>query len=400
MNNLFRSSNLRTLSFILALILALPFSWKTLTGFYTWLSPFIMLSSILTLKSFVGLNLIALPVLLYLLFRKRWFCYNICPAGWCFDKVSCINKRKSFKYDKLPNIGIWLAIISLASALIGLPLFIVFDPMAIFNGFFTIFSDKINFAATISFTGFLLILIVHLFFPGVWCARLCPLGGLQLVLDDLKNRLKFLFQKQKSATLINDPGRRYFIMSGIGLVAGLMVPRLVKQPSENIIRPPAAVEPPLLYSICCRCGNCYKVCPTGIIKPWADFINVLEWMTPEVTYKSGYCLETCNLCSRVCPTGAITLFSISAKKKLYMGTAEVHLENCLLFNNIECVKCKESCKYEALDFIAQKNVLNMIPVVNKNKCVGCGACKVICPSKCIEIKGIALNQRDQLSQVF
>lgn len=109
-------------------------------------------------------------------------------------------------------------------------------------------------------------------------------------------------------------------------------------------------------------------------------------MTLEVSFKSGYCLETCNLCSRVCSTGAIALFSVSAKSQLFIGTAEVLLGNCLLFNNIECVKCKESCKYGAIEFIAEENILNMIPIVHKNKCVGCGACEVICPAYCIKIK--------------
>jgi formate hydrogenlyase subunit 6/NADH:ubiquinone oxidoreductase subunit I len=108
-------------------------------------------------------------------------------------------------------------------------------------------------------------------------------------------------------------------------------------------------------------------------------------MTPEISFKEGYCLETCNLCSRVCPTGAITLFSVKAKSQLFIGTAKIHLDNCLLLNNKECVRCKESCKYEAIKFVAEENIFKVVPVADITKCVGCGACSVICPVSCIEI---------------
>jgi NAD-dependent dihydropyrimidine dehydrogenase PreA subunit len=111
-------------------------------------------------------------------------------------------------------------------------------------------------------------------------------------------------------------------------------------------------------------------------------------MTPEISYKSGYCLEECNLCGRVCPTGAITLFDPEAKNLLFMGSADIRLENCLIVNNKECIRCKESCKYNAIKFISGRNILNMIPEVDRRKCVGCGACMVICPKNCITVNPI------------
>ena len=180
-------------------------------------------------------------------------------------------------------------------------------------------------------------------------------------------------------------------MSGIGLLAGATIPKFLKPSPERIIRPPAAVEPVLFNSLCCRCGNCIKACPTDIIIPDIDFGNLLAWMTPVISFEKGYCLESCNLCSRVCPTGAITLFSVKAKSQLFIGTAKIVLDNCLLLNNKECVRCKESCKYEAIKFVAEKNILNVVPVVDIMKCVGCGACSVICPAACIEIHPIKLN---------
>jgi len=384
--NILRSSNLRALSTLIAVALAIPLSWKGLTGFYTWLSPFIILNSILALKSFVWLNIVAFPVFIFILFQKRWFCHNLCPVGFGCDFVSGLNWKRTFTYKRLPDIGKWLAIISLAAAIIGFPLFIIFDPLAIFNGFFTIFSTPNFTIALITLTGLPVLLLIHLFFPGLWCTKLCPLGGFQSVISDCKVQIKKLFVNKEIESMPTDPGRRYFLLTGIGLLAGAAIPQLIKPQQENIIRPPASIEPVLFNSLCCRCGSCFKACPTDIIIPHSDFGNILSWMTPEISFKTGYCLETCNLCSQVCPTGAITLFDIRAKNQLYMGTAEVHLENCLLLNNKECVKCKESCKFNAIEFKEQGNIFNVIPVADSKKCVGCGACEVICPKSCIVIR--------------
>jgi ferredoxin len=386
MKIILRSSNLRALSALVAVLLVIPVFWKGITGFSTWLSPFIMLNSVFTLKSLVWLNLVGFILLIFVLFRKRWFCHYLCPVGWGCDLVSGFNKSKTFTYNRLPDIGKWLAILSLTAAIVGFPLFILFDPIAIFNGFFTIFSNKLILIEIISLSGLPLLLLIHLFFPGLWCAKLCPCGGLQLLIRDIKIQINRFFSKKKPESSTGDPGRRYFLLSAIGLVGGATIPGILKPFPENIIRPPASVEPALFNFLCCRCGNCNKVCPTGIIIPHTDFVNIISWMTPKIIFKSGYCLETCNLCSQVCPSGSITLFDVKAKSQLFIGTAEVKREDCLLLNNKECVKCKESCKYNAIKFLPKDNNLNVIPVIDTKKCVGCGACAVICPASCIAVK--------------
>jgi ferredoxin-type protein NapF len=369
-------------------MLALPIPLKGLTGSYLWLSPFIMLNSVIALRSFVWLNIIAMIILIFVTLCKRWFCQNLCPVGFSCDLISGINKKKAYTYNKIPDIGKYLAIISLAGAIVGVPLFIFLDPLAIFHGFFTIFTGAFSLITVISLSGFLLLLSIHVFLPGIWCKKLCPLGGLQEAVNDAKSYIKRISGYGKPETVTPDPVRRYLLMSGMGVLAGLAVPRLLKPKTESHIQPPASVKESLFNSLCNRCGNCIKACPTGIIINRHDLNDIISLMTPEISYKSGYCLEECNLCGRVCPTGAITLFDPEAKNLLFMGSADIRLENCLIVNNKECIRCKESCKYNAIKFISGRNILNMIPEVDRRKCVGCGACMVICPKNCITVNPI------------
>ena len=405
MRMLLKAGNVRLLSAILAVALSLPVSLNLFSGFSVWLSPYILLNSVLALRTFVGLNLVAIVVLAIALLRKRWFCRYLCPVGWGCDKISSLSHNKTSTYNRLPDFGKWIALMSLSAALVGFPLFIILDPLAIFNGFFSVISGKLSLIALLSLLGLPVLFLVHLFLPGIWCSKLCPLGGLQTMLGELTGRILQIIPGRKRESVHYDSGRRYFMMAATGLLTGAVIPGILKPADARSIRPPAAVEPLLFDTLCCRCGNCRKACPTGIIVPCTDFNDILSMMTPEISFKSGYCLETCNLCSKVCPTGAIMLFSVNAKSQLFMGSASVNLEKCLLANGKECVKCKESCKYNAISFVTGENILQVNPVVDLAKCVGCGACEVICPAGCVTVtgypvKGATAGGRQQIGGAY
>jgi polyferredoxin len=78
-----------------------------------------MLNSVIILKSFVVLNLLGIAVLLVVIFKNRFFCRYMCPAGFCCDKISGISRTKVSIHKKMPAVGPWLALISLAAALQG-----------------------------------------------------------------------------------------------------------------------------------------------------------------------------------------------------------------------------------------------------------------------------------------
>ncbi|HUX94519.1 MAG TPA: 4Fe-4S binding protein [Bacteroidales bacterium] len=376
---------IRIASSVAALLLALPIGLKGVTGLFIWTSPFIMLNSVIILKSFVLLNIIGITVLIVTIFKSRFFCRYMCPTGLCCDKISDISRMKSRKLKKMPPAGKWLAIISLTAAFTGIPLFIMLDPLSIFQSFFSIFTADISIVSVLSFSGFPVLMALNYFLPDIWCTRICPLGGLQDIITDIRKRIYRLISRMTHEHNSYSPARRYFLASGVGLVTGFSISKLIRPAPSKYFRPPGSVEPVVFNTLCIRCGNCIKSCPTKIISQHTDSMDLISWMTPEVKFVDGYCLETCNICSTVCPTGSITLFSPGAKNRIFMGSAEVIFDKCLLSKNRECDRCRSACKYSAVNIEPSDRPLMMTPVIDRIKCVGCGACSVICPTDAINM---------------
>jgi ferredoxin-type protein NapF len=297
-----------------------------------------------------------------------------------------LSRRKTSYLKRFPPIGRWVAIFSLAAAITGIPLFILLDPMAIFNGFFAVFSEKLQLAVILSFFGLPVLLLVHLVLPGVWCTKICPMGGLFDILSQLQKWWRKMDLKGKGTASGISFSRRIFLATGTGLFAGWIIPRWINLPEKQLFRPPAALNEKLFNTLCLRCGNCIKACPTKIIKHYTNPDKPVAWMTPEVSFENGgYCLGDCNLCGTVCPSGSISPFPVSAKKELFMASVEIGLEKCLLSDQKECDRCKAVCTYKAIKIVRTESPLIMKPLVDLSLCVGCGACAAICPAETIRM---------------
>lgn len=367
-----------------AFILALPFDFGQLTGISNWFSPFLMLSSAFLLKSFVILNLIGFIILLATWFKTRWFCRYLCPVGFSLDIVTrCFWRNKNITISGVPNINKWLATISLGGALFGFSVFLFFDPMVIFNGFFVSFIHPFDFTTLLTIAALPLLLVLQTIVPGLWCEKLCPAGGLQLSISELKN----FVHNSSSAPTKNEAGRRLFLGGVLGVMAAMALPNFVKRNIEPAIRPPGSIEVNHFNTLCIRCGSCIKVCPTKILEQETQL--GLGLLTPKIKFKEGYCLENCNLCSVVCPSGAISHYSIEEKHRHKVGNTVVNFSRCLLMKQKECAICKQACHYDAIKFVeADNQSIKMKPAINDLNCNGCGACVIICPENCIEIQVI------------
>lgn len=375
--------NIRILSSAGAVLLALPLTWKGFTGFFNWFSPFILLNSWFLLKSLVILNILGFNVLVVSFFKNRWFCRYLCPLGLACDTVSKLSKRKKGYLKKIPFLARWLYLISLFAALLGIPLFVLIDPMAIFNGFFSIFAEPFSWLVFISMLGLPLLVFLHLFLPNLWCTKICPLGGL---FDDLQV-IRKIFDKKPETNKISysTTSRRIFLAGGIGITTGILFSKVIPHSKKFKFKPPASLSEPLFSTLCVRCGSCVKACPGNILQHDTS-TGWLSWMTPELTFNhGGYCHENCNLCGTVCPSGSISPFSVDAKKQLYLASINIDLNKCLLTRQTECDRCKAVCGYDAIKILPSETPLIMKPEANSELCVGCGACAVICPEEAIKM---------------
>jgi ferredoxin-type protein NapF len=376
---LVKRNSIRFIFLGFVLILTIPVYLGKLTGLSLWFSPFLMLNSFFVLKSIVALYIISFIILIIVWFRKRWFCNYLCPVGLILGKVPQQRfKIPGFSLPKMPDLNIWISVVSLTGALVGLPIFIILDPLLIFNGFFLFIYHPLQPYLIILGIGLPIIVLMQLLFPDLWCERLCPLGGLQILIAKTRS----LFSRNSSREEKFDLGRRIFIGGAFGMLAAFVIPKVTDLNNEIEIRPPGAIDK--FNSLCIRCGSCIRVCPTQILTQNSQIGFGL--LTPVVEFRGSYCLETCNACSIVCPSGSISSFKIDEKKKLKMGQIEVEEETCLLMKFRECGICKPACTYKAIDIVENgKNSIQMMPVVKHSGCTGCGACIAVCPENCFRI---------------
>ncbi len=133
---------------------------------------------------------------------------------------------------------------------------------------------------------------------------------------------------------------------------------------------------------CTGCQLCVSVCPNDVLRPSTGLMN---FMQPEMSYEKGYCRPECNQCSSVCPAGAITNIDVADKASTQIGHAVLIEKNCVvLTDGVDCGNCAVHCPVGAITMVKAKDEKyggREIPVVNAERCIGCGACENLCPAR-------------------
>jgi ferredoxin len=193
-----------------------------------------------------------------------------------------------------------------------------------------------------------------------------------------------------------DDGRRNFL-SISGIIAATAVVKAAEKKvdgglaaitdkqkpnrSERIV-PPGAVGIKHFEQHCTACQLCVAACPNQVLRPSNDLDH---FMQPECSYERGYCRPECNKCSQVCPTGAIKPLDIADKSSTQIGHAVWVKKNCVpLTDGVDCGNCARHCPVGAITMIsseADNDDAPKIPHVDTEKCIGCGACENLCPSR-------------------
>lgn len=148
------------------------------------------------------------------------------------------------------------------------------------------------------------------------------------------------------------------------------------------LTPPGSLSARNFAQHCTACQLCVSVCPNQVLRPSS---NLMKLMQPEMSYERGYCRPECVKCAEVCPTDAIHLVDIAEKSAVQIGHAVWIKDNCIcITDGMQCGNCARHCPTGAIQMVAsdpEDDDSIKIPIINAERCIGCGACENLCPSR-------------------
>ena len=382
------------------------------------------------------LTLAAAVILLLCFLKKRFFCRYVCPVGFCVDAAAII-RRKLFK-QKFGRYGLLLR------PRVGFAFFSTFWALTLLTGLLNhrLFSNTVS-APALAFdplailsrvlvapeqTTFIIaaFVICFLISPLFWRYQFCPCGALQELLYLPKRLLQRLRTKpnrdkelRRSETVQEEDtqpvhSRRRFFATGGAITLSLLfyetLRRQLQRTKTFFFSPPGAVSEGEFLTRCTRCGRCIAACPNQLLtlvrfdEASASDVNMSETQTdaaiipnaqvgllaqavlrnvPQVDFSSGkqYCEKECVACTQACPTGALRPLLPEEKSRTPIALAAFDAEHCMLTYDQECSICRRECPYEAIDFIWDEEEYTNLPIIDEERCVGCGRCVVSCPGE-------------------
>ena len=211
-----------------------------------------------------------------------------------------------------------------------------------------------------------------------------------------------------------DKGRRAFLVGGAAVIGGSLLSSIPMRAEEEEIKdkkrdggfaevlpkkapnrktpvtPFGSESVEKFYKHCTACQLCVTVCPNNVLRPSSRLEHLMQ---PEMSFEKGYCRPECVKCSEVCPAGAILKITPEEKTEWKVGTAGVDYDLCVVNRDgVSCGPCAHHCPVGAIRMVRKHpndEKSPRIPSVNEEKCIGCGACENLCPSR--PISAITVN---------
>lgn len=406
------------------------------------------------IPALLALNVVALAIILVItLLFGRIYCSTICPLGVLQDIIyaNTSKKKKKINAPQLSKI-IWLliAIAFIVALEFGLThIALLIEPYSAFGRMVTAYSDTTGTVMGIAAATFIIILWITAWGGRWYCNNICPVGAILGVIGqfslfkmridkdkcnhcgncgrkckgsciDTKNQkidhmrcvacldcvrfckqnaISYSLPKKKKEEKKTDDSRRAF-MTGVGALGASYAMAQTDKIKEAIavakgetphktsmpLRPAGALSIAHFNKHCTACQLCVSACPQNVLKPSH---NLSTFMQPELDFSHGYCDVDCNKCSEVCPTDAIRPITLEAKTATQVGHAVAFAEYCInKANKNTCHKCEDVCPAGTITLVEKNG--RMVPAIDEEFCIGCGACEFNCPAypvKAIMVEG-------------
>ena len=238
-----------------------------------------------------------------------------------------------------------------------------------------------------------------------WCNWICPFGtvyNLVAKITPCKNRIGkgcgncrrcFGAGDSSDSRDSSDPGdlTRRETLKGVAVLAvadkltdgGFAEVSLPGVPERGTpVLPPGAGDREAFYMKCASCQLCIANCPGKCLVQSTDLRTFGQ---PVMDFRRGYCLGTCVKCGEICPELAIRKLQTIQRPNVHVGEAVWKKELCIRTTEGDpCTACVRKCPVQAI------HLVQGFPVVDRQKCIGCGACEHVCPARpmpAIYVKG-------------
>lgn len=207
--------------------------------------------------------------------------------------------------------------------------------------------------------------------------RIATIEEEEQLTSDGSSRRKFISILALFAVSTAVKSQKKKVDGGLALIKGKQIPH-----RNATILPAGSHSHRSFYQHCTGCQLCVSSCPNQVLRPSSNLATIMQ---PEMSYERGYCRPECTACSEVCPTGAIERVSREEKSSIQIGHAAWIMKNCVVVSDhVSCGNCARHCPSAAIQMIplSANNADSLkIPAINTERCIGCGACEYVCPSR-------------------
>ena len=160
--------------------------------------------------------------------------------------------------------------------------------------------------------------------------------------------------------------------------------KLLQRESEEApyqVRPPYGLNESAFQNECSACESkaCAASCEEQIIVIGGQGIPLLNFTKSGCTF--------CEACAEACAENGQSVLSLDHTHTSERINARfaISTQSCVAHHGVICFSCKEPCIDDAILFNGMFN-----PVIDMDRCTGCGFCLQKCPTQAIRYNAVAL----------